>query len=189
MAHITLPDRPDGLLRRLAWWYSRRRFGQVVDPVRAAARHPGVLMAMGTLEMVAGRGWRRLDPHLRSLAEQAVAGRIGCSWCMDFGYYEGIQQGVDARKVRDVPRWRESDAYDERERSVLEFAEAATAAPAEIPAELVSRLHGLLSDEEITELAAWVALENLRSRFNAGLGLTSQGFAERCEVRPAARAG
>ena len=91
--------------------------------------------------------------------------------------------------MRDVPRWRESGAYDERERAVLEFAEAATVAPAEIPAELVSRLHGLLSDEEIIELAAWVALENLRSRFNAGLGLTSQGFAERCEVRPAARAG
>ena len=189
MTHIALPDRPDGMLRRIAWWYSRRTFGEVVDPVRAAARHSGVLMAMGALEMAVGRGWRRLDPHLRSLAVQAAAGRIGCSWCRDFGYYEGIQQGVDPRKVRDVPRWRESDVYDERERSVLEFAEAATATPAEIPEDLVARLHGLLSDEEITELAGWVALENFRSRFNAGLGLTSQGFAERCEVRPAATAG
>ena len=189
MPHIALPDRPDGVLRRLAWWYSRRTFGEVVDPVRAAARHSGVLVAMGALEMAAGRGWRRLDPHLRSLVVQAVAGRIGCSWCMDFGYYEGIQQGVDPRKVRDVPRWRESDVYDERERSVLEFAEAATATPAEIPEDLVARLHGLLSDEEITELAAWVALENFRSRFNAGLGLTSQGFADRCEAGAAARPG
>jgi len=38
------------------------------------------------------------------------------------------------------------------------------------------------SDAEIVELAAWVALENFRSRFNAGLGLRSQGFAEKCEV-------
>ena len=77
MTHIALPDRPDGMLRRIAWWYSRRTFGEVVDPVRAAARHSGVLMAMGALEMAVGRGWRRLDPHLRSLAVQAAAGRIG----------------------------------------------------------------------------------------------------------------
>src|SRR5580704_10678617 len=102
MTHIALPDRPRGVLRRCAWRYSRRRFGEVIDPVRAAARHPGVLVAMGALEMSAGRGWRRLDPHLRWLAVQAVAARIGCSWCMDFGYYEGVQQNVDPRKVRDV---------------------------------------------------------------------------------------
>ena len=29
---------------------------------------------------------------------------------------------------------------------------------------------------------AWVALENFRSRFNAGLGLRSQGFSDNCEI-------
>ena len=45
--------------------------------------------------------------------------KIGCSWCTDYGHYEGIQEGVDAAKVRDVPRWRASAVYDERERAVL----------------------------------------------------------------------
>ncbi len=44
----------------------------------------------------------------------------------------------------------------------------------------VIRLH--LSDQEFVELAAWVALENFRSRFNAGLGLRSQGFSDSCEI-------
>ena len=39
-----------------------------------------------------------------------------------------------------------------------------------------------LSDAEFVELAAWVALENFRSRFNAGLGLRSQGFSDSCEI-------
>ena len=188
MATVTLDDRPHGVIPKLALLYSRRRFGQTVDPVLAAAHHSGVLVAMGALEAAVDKGWRRLDPRLRWLAIQAAAGEIGCSWCTDYGYYEGMQTGVDPRKVRDVPRFATSDAYDDAERAVLEYAVAATATPVAVPEELVERLHRYLSEPEIVELAGWVALENFRSRFNAGLGLRSQGFAERCEIDPVARA-
>ncbi|HEX2744062.1 MAG TPA: carboxymuconolactone decarboxylase family protein [Streptosporangiaceae bacterium] len=182
MPYVQLPDRPRGLLRRYAWWYSRRRFAAAVDPVRAASRHNGVLLAMGAVEMVAGRGWRRLDPRLRWLAIQAASGMVGCSWCIDFGYFEGVQGGIGPEKVRAVPRWREASVYDEQERCVLEFAEAASLTPAEVSRELAGRLHEVFSEEQIVELAGWVAYENFRSRFNAGLGLTSQGFAARCAL-------
>ena len=184
MPYIELHERPEGLLGRFAWRYSRRRFGAVADPVRGAARHRGVLLAMGICEMMIDRSWRRLDPHLRWLAIQAASGVVGCSWCIDFGYYEGVHQGIDAAKVASVPRWRDADVYDERERCVLEFAESASRSPAEVTPELMHRLRQLLSEEEIVELAAWVAYENLRSRFNAGLGLVSQGFAAQCTMAP-----
>jgi alkylhydroperoxidase family enzyme len=184
MAHVTLIDSPKGLVPKTAARYGRRRFGQDVEPVMAASHHAGVLMAMGALEAAAEKGWKRLDPRLRWLAIQAAAGEIGCSWCTDFGYYEGMQQGIDPQKVRDVPRFVDSDVYDEIERTVLEYAVAATASPVDLPDALVDRLHRYLSEPEIVELAAWVALENFRSRFNAGLGLKSQGFSDRCEVAP-----
>lgn len=184
MAHVTLIERPTGLVAKLAARYSRRRFGQAVEPVMAASHHDGVLVAMGALETVAERGWKRLDPHLRWLAVQAAGSEIGCSWCIDFGYYEGMQRGIDPRKVHDVPRFSHSDVYDEAERVVLEYAVAATTTPVTLDDELVERMHRHLSEPEIVELAAWVALENLRSRFNAGLGLRSQGFSDRCEVAP-----
>jgi hypothetical protein len=44
---------------------------------------------------------------------------------------------------------------------------------------------GVLTASGVLEMAAWVALENYRSRVNAGLGLRSQGFAASCTV-PAA---
>jgi alkylhydroperoxidase family enzyme len=184
MAHVTLQERPTGLVPKLGVSYSRHRFGEVVEPVMAAAHHSGVLVAWGAIETAAERGWKRLDPRLRWLAVQAAAGEIGCSWCTDFGYYEGMQQGVDPRKVRDVPRFADSDVYDDTERAVLDYAVAATATPVDIPPTVMERLHQHLSEREIVELAAWVALENLRSRFNAGLGLKSQGFADRCEIAP-----
>lgn len=183
---VSLVDRPRGLLRRYAWRFSRKKMaGQIADPVRALAHHGGVLTASGVLEMVAERGWRRLDPHLRWLAVQAAAGQIGCSWCTDFGYYEAVQGGADPRKIRDVPRWRDSDVYDESERIVLEYAEVATAAPVVLPERLVERLREHFDEGQVVELTAWVALENYRSRINAGLGLRSQGFAASCTV-PAA---
>ncbi|HVY10487.1 MAG TPA: carboxymuconolactone decarboxylase family protein [Mycobacteriales bacterium] len=181
---VPLVQQPHGMIQRFAWRYSRKRFGKVVDPARALAHHNGVLMANGALETVVGKRWHTLDPHLQWLAQQATAGQIGCSWCIDFGYYEGMQRGVDPRKVREVPRWRESDVYDERERVVLEYAEAATATPVVIDDDLVKRLHASFSDREIVELACWVALENYRSRTNAALGLHSEGFAAQCELQP-----
>ncbi len=71
---------------------------------------------------------------------------------------------------------------------MLEYAEAATGSPAEVSKELAARLRSHLSDAEFVELAGWVALENFRSRFNAGLGLKSQGFSDHCDI-PQAEAG
>lgn len=98
MALVPLIDQPRGLLRRYAWRYSRRTFGKVVDPVLAAANHSGVLLASGALEMALARRWKALDPHLAWLAVQATSQAIGCSWCIDYGYFEGMQSGIDPRK-------------------------------------------------------------------------------------------
>jgi alkylhydroperoxidase family enzyme len=182
MAHVPLEHPTKGMVPRLARRYGMRRFGRDVEPLAAASYHSGVLVAMGAMETVVEKGWKKLDPTLRWLAIQESGMQIGCSWCTDFGYYEGMNQGIDPQKVRSVGHWRESDLFDARERSVLEYAEQATRTPADVSDDLATRLHLHFSDAEIVELAAWVALENFRSRFNAGLGLHSQGFSDECEI-------
>jgi alkylhydroperoxidase family enzyme len=182
VAHVPLEQKRPGLIPRMARFYSKRKFGQSVEPVLGASHHSGVLVAMGLLETAAEKGWTKLDPTLRWLAIQEASTRIGCSWCVDFGYYEGMNGGIDPEKVRAASRWRDSELFDDRERTVLEYAEEATASPAIVSDQLVARLHAHFTDAEIVELVAWVALENFRSRFNAGLGLRSQGFAERCDI-------
>ena len=182
MAHVPLQDQPRGLIARLGARYTKHRFGRMVEPTAAAAHHAGVLVAMGSLETAVQYGWRKLDPTLRWLAVEAAAMRIGCSWCIDYGYYEGMCTGISPAKVRAVGSWRTSDLFDGRERAVLEYAEVASGSPAEVSEELAARIRAHLSDAEFVELAAWVALENFRSRFNAGLGLRSQGFADNCDV-------
>ena len=182
MAHLPLVEKPHGLLQRYAWRYSRKQFGKVVEPVQAVAHHNGVSLASGALEMAVARGWHALDEHLRWLAIQATSAAIGCSWCIDYGYFESLQHGMDPQKVRDVTRWQDSDVYDVRERLVLEYTAAVNTTPASVTDGMVARLHEHFSDKEIVELTAWIALENYRSRFNAGLGLSSEGFSDACAV-------
>jgi AhpD family alkylhydroperoxidase len=186
MARISL-DPPRTVVNRLVGWYSKRRFGVLADPAAAMGHNPRVLIGNARFEMGVEK-WRRLDPTLQALAEMASSVSIGCSWCVDFGYWAGTNRGVDPAKLRDVPRWRESDAYTDLERQVLAFAEAATATPPEVTDEMVADLRQHLDDAALVELTMMVAVENQRSRFNSALGLTSQGFKDRCEIpEPPAR--
>jgi AhpD family alkylhydroperoxidase len=131
--------------------------------------------------------WRALDTRLKDLAVMAAAARIGCGWCLDFGYWEAtMRHGVPAEKIRAVPGWRDSGVFTELERLVLAYAEAMTETPPSVTDELVARLGKQLSEAQLVELTAIVAVENLRSRINSALGLTAQGFRDRCEPQAAA---
>jgi AhpD family alkylhydroperoxidase len=180
MARISL-DPPVTPTYRLARWYSRRTYDAVLDPGAAMAHHPQVLRGYLRFEQSVAR-WHQLDPTLAAIAQLAAAARIGCSWCIDFGSWESTRRGVEPAKLREVPRWRDSGAYTHLERRVLEYAEAMCAEPVAVTDELVAALREDLSEAQLVELTMLVAVENTRSRFNAALGLTSQGFSERCEI-------
>jgi alkylhydroperoxidase family enzyme len=180
MARISL-DPPRGLIYRAMEWYSRRVYGTVLDPGRALAHNPKVLAGYARTERSAAT-WDRLDGELKTLAVMASSAAVGCPWCMDFGYWEAYEQGMDRRKLHDVPLWRSSTAFTPLERDVLEYAEGMSATPPDVGDALAARLVERLGEPAFVELTAMVALENMRSRMNAALGLTSQGFKERCPV-------
>ncbi|WP_035847672.1 carboxymuconolactone decarboxylase family protein [Kitasatospora azatica] len=181
MARISLTP-PRTLLIRLGDWYSRRTYGKVLEPGRAIGHHPRVLLDYVRLERRVAR-WNRLDPLLKHLAVMAAAARINCSWCMDFGYWEGAGQGLSQEKISQVPNWRETTGvFSPLERSVLAYAEAMTETEPAVSDELAAELLARLGEPAFVELTMMVALENLRSRVNSAFGLTSQGFAESCAL-------
>ena len=128
------------------------------------------------------RTWDALDPTLSSYAQLASAGVIGCSWCLDFGYFLAHNDGLDLAKVREVPRWRESDVFTPLERDVLEYAEAMTATPPTVTDEMVAHLVEQLGAPAVVELTQVVAVENMYSRFNSAAGLQSQGYSDVCDL-------
>ena len=163
--------------------YSKRVYGKVLDPGLVALHNRRVLSTMLKTERSAAR-WNTLPADLASLAVMASSAVIGCSWCIDFGYWEAHSRGVSPDLLRAVPGWRENNVFDEHQRQVLGYAEAMSVTPPEVTDEMVDELRTWLTDAQLVELTALIALENQRSRTNAAMGLTSQGFKEFCEFRP-----
>jgi alkylhydroperoxidase family enzyme len=113
----------------------------------------------------------------------AATARIGCAWCLDFGCWEAtMKHHVPAEKIRAVPDWRDSDAFTGLEELVLEYAEAMTNTPPQVGDQMVQRLRSQLTEVGLVELTAIIAVENLRSRMNSALGMTAQGFKDRCDL-------
>ena len=73
--------------------------------------------------------WDRLDRNLATFANMAAASVVGCSFCLDFNYFMAHNKGLDDAKVREVPRWRRSNAFTPLERRVMEYAEAMSQTP------------------------------------------------------------
>lgn len=174
-------DPPKGWFAKQVDRLVARKFGGPADPLRAMWHNPRVLRADLALEAGVTR-LKTVSPQLQMLAVMTTAGSIECGWCMDFGYFEAHSRGVPADKLAAVPTWRTSEAFTPLERRVMEFAEAATATPPEVTDEMTEALRADLGDDGLVELTMLVAVENLRSRFNSTLGLSSQGFAESCRV-------
>ena len=172
---------PSTLFGKAVAWYSRRTYGDVLDNGLALLHHRKALWAVLSFERKVDR-WDALAEDLRVLALMASSAAIGCSWCMDFGWWAAQHKGVDPSRLDEVPRWRESEVFTALERQVMEYAEAMTVTPPTVTDELAADLRAALGDEAFIELTLTVAVENERSRFNTALGLTSQGFKDRCEL-------
>jgi alkylhydroperoxidase family enzyme len=184
MARISL-DPPRSLTITVGKWYSRRRYGDVLDPARALAHNPRVMKTYVREELSLAK-WKAVPSGLKALAVMSGAATVGCAWCLDFGYWQTMTGGdVDPVKVRDLPRWRDSGAYTGDERAVMEYAEVMSMTPPMVTDDHIARLRGFLDEAQIVERTMMIAVENQRSRFNTALGLGSQGFAERCELTPA----
>lgn len=179
-AAVRVPiDEPTGIMGKLIGWYSRRTYGDVLDNALVLLHHKRALRALLGFEKRVAR-FDELDPNLKTLAVMASAVTIGCSWCVDFGYFAAHSQGLAVDKLQDVPHWRDSGMFSTLERQVLEYAEAMTVTPPEVTDEMVASLNERLGVPAVVELTMMVAIENERSRFNSALGLSSQGFSDRC---------
>jgi alkylhydroperoxidase family enzyme len=181
MARISLNPRRS-LSLRLSEWYMRRTFGKTMDPALALGHHPKVLRSLHAFESKVGK-WKELDLAPKYLAEMAASAKIGCSWCMDFGYWISEQHGLSLEKVSKVPVWREHrELFTEVEQLAMEYAEAMTDTPPTVTDELAASLLDHLREPAFVELTTQMAVANLRSRINVAMGLTSQGFSDTCAI-------
>jgi alkylhydroperoxidase family enzyme len=77
-----------------------------------------------------------------------------------------------------LPEYKNSTLFSETEKLVLEYADAMTETPVEVPEALFRKLREKFTDAQMVELTATLAWENYRARFDHAFGVEAEGFTE-----------
>lgn len=161
---------------RLFQALQKRRYGVVLEPTRVWARAPAAMRGFLHLAAAVDRRDSPIEPGLRSLVTVKVSQLNSCSFCIDLNASRLQERGVSMDKALALANYETSDLFSEKERAALDYAVAITRTGPGVDDELFGRVRGLFDDDAIVELTALIALQNASSKFNAALGIPSQGF-------------
>ncbi len=150
--------------------------GSGMEPIEVWAHQPKMMMAMGKFNQAVRKG-KSVDERLKNLVELKGAQMIGCEYCVDLGSQICRNSGLSDDELLALPRYRQSDLFNDREKLVLDYTVAVMRTPVEVTDELFAHLKEHFSDEQLVEITALLTLVNL-DRFNAAFGIGSAGFSE-----------
>jgi AhpD family alkylhydroperoxidase len=174
-----------GLIYRAVRREVRRMTGKALltPDIPLRAHRLSLLFGYAALEKsVASRP--SVPERLRALAVLKSAVMQGCEMCQDIGSFEARAKGISESQLRELHRYRDSEHFDELERLVLDLAVGMTLTPVAVEEELLGALGEHLDAAQLVELVNLIAVENLRSRFNAAFGLGAAGFSEGMSCAP-----
>jgi hypothetical protein len=87
MERIAGVSKSHSLLTALAFAWSQRRYGKVLQPLKIAALDRKLLLAFGHMECAQQRA-RQMSSDVKLLARSLAAMQVNCPWCLDFGLLE-----------------------------------------------------------------------------------------------------
>lgn len=101
---------------------------------------------------------RKLDPVLRELGQTRAGWAAGSRFVFSQHCKSLRNLGVSEEKIEAVAHWQVATCFDERERTVLAYADCLVLGHGRVPDALFARLKAELSDEAILELTYITAL-------------------------------
>jgi len=170
------PDHRYPWYLRPFFWNQRRKYGAVLEPARLWGRSPRVFLGVAALYGALDRRGSPIEPALRSLITVRVSQINWCAFCVDINSALVLKRGGDPERLADLSTFEASERFSAREKAALAYAEAVTRSDRRPDDACFDRLRRHFSDDEIVELTAIVAFQNLSSKFNAALGVEPQGF-------------
>lgn len=85
---------------------------------------------------------------------------------------------MSREKIEGLAEYESSPLFSDLEKAVLQYADAMTRTPVEVPDALFQRLREQFSEAQMVELTATIAWENYRARFDHAFGIEAEGFSE-----------
>jgi alkylhydroperoxidase family enzyme len=165
-------ERPEGLMLKLAYYFTRRQFGKVLTPLKIySARLPS---AFGLFYTKIGRLDKKLtlSTEMVLLIREQVARTNVCRFCMDIGRSFAIKAGMNEAKFDALDQYKASSLFTDKERAALDYVTELTR-DKNINPETFARLSRHCSEREICEIVWLVASEHLYNITNIGLNIHS----------------
>ncbi len=105
-----------------------------------------------------------LGPVLLELVRLRASLMNGCSFCIGMHTHELRKHNEPDSRVEAVADWRESDAFTQRERAALEWAEVVTSLDGHVPDEAFAAVREHFTDKELVDLTMAIASINAWNR-------------------------
>lgn len=165
-------ERPQGLMLKLAYFFTQRQFGKVLTPLKVhSARLPP---AFGLFYAKVGKLDRKLTLPRETvlLIREQVARTNVCLFCMDIGRSFTVKASMNEAKFDALEHYRTSSLFTDAERAVLDYVTELTK-DKKVDPEVFARMAGYYSEREICEIVWLVASEHLYNMTNIGLNIHS----------------
>jgi alkylhydroperoxidase family enzyme len=165
-------EKPKGLMMKLAYYFTRRRFGKVLTPLKVhSARLP---ISFGQFYAKVGQLDKKLQLPREAvlLIREQVARANVCLFCIDIGRAFTIQASMNQAKFDALEHYRTSPLFNDAERAALDYATELTKTK-QVNADTFSHLRRYYSERQICEIVWLVASEHLYNMTNIGLNIHS----------------
>jgi alkylhydroperoxidase family enzyme len=165
-------ETPQGLMMKLAYYFTRRRFGKVLTPLKVhGARLPA---AFGLFYSKVNELDKKLTLPLElvMLIREQVARINVCLFCIDIARAFTIQASMNQAKFDALEQYRTSGLFSDAERAALDYAAELTREKKVNP-DTFARLASHYSERQICDIVWLVASEHLYNMTNIGLNIHS----------------
>jgi alkylhydroperoxidase family enzyme len=165
-------EHPQGLMMKLAYYFTRRQFGKVLTPLMVhSARLPS---AFGLFYAKISKLDKKLTLpfELALLIREQVARLNVCLFCMDIGRAFIIKASMNEAKFEALENYRTNNLFSEAERAALDYVTELTREKKVNP-DTFAHMARHYSEREICEIVWLVATEHVYNMTNIGLNIHS----------------
>ena len=174
MNGIFLPpiEKPQGLMMKLAYYFTRREFGKVLTPLKVHSARLPTAFGLFYTKIAKLDKKLQLPPETALLIREQVARINVCLFCMDIGRSFAVKASMNEAKFEALEQYSTSSLFTEKERAALDYATELTRNKKVNP-ETFARMSRYYSEREICEIVWLVASEHVYNMTNIGLNIHS----------------
>ena len=155
--------------------------GSVLHLYQMLLNSPAVAAGWLTF-LTAIRQQSSLPPDIRELVIIRIAAVNSAPYEAAHHAPIALREGLNQPQLDDLSNWEGSDRFDERQRSVLAYADAMTR-QVRVPDEIFAAVRRFMNDQMMVELTATIAAYNMVSRFLVALEIHPYTKARRARLR------